>query len=167
MGYMLRAGRTGVLFRTRPWFGTQIKWLPAEDKTIDPSPSVRPDGGSSSKVQSLFVGGASSSEVAAPCNLPIPRIAEAIVVSCPQSNSESLPSFAASSVVSRTLSSSGDAWGLSSNGVLSNEAGASDPFNGVLSVSLVNVVVPDEPFNGVPSLGEGESNDGADTRLGL
>jgi hypothetical protein len=103
----------------------------------------------------------------APCNLLMPRIADAIVVSCPQSNSESLPSSAASSVVSRTVSSSGDGWGSPSNDFLSNGAGACDPFDGVFSACLSNVVVCDEPFNGVPSLGEGAANDGADARLGL
>ncbi len=80
------------------------------------------------------------------------------MVSCPQSNSEPLHSSAASSVVSRTVSSSGDAWGRPSNDVLSNGAGACDPPNGVFPANLSNVVVvPDEPFNGVPSLGEGET----------
>ena len=60
--------------------------------------------------------------------------------------------------MSSTLSSSGDAWGSPSNDFLSN---------GVFSACLSNVVVRYEPFNGVPSLGEGESKDGADTRLGL
>ena len=38
---------------------------------------------------------------------------------------------------------------------LSNVAEACDSFTGVFSASLSNVVVPDEPFNGVPSLGGG------------
>ncbi len=88
------------------------------------------------------------------------------MVSCPQSNSESLPSSAASSVVSRTVSSSGDGWGSPSDYFLSNGAGACDPFNGVFSACLSNVVVRDEPFNGVPSLGEGAANDGANVMLG-
>ncbi len=61
--------------------------------------------------------------------------------------------------MSRTVSSSGDAWGRS----LSNEV----LFNGVLSESLSNGVASYDPFNGIPSLGEGETNDGADARLGL
>ncbi len=85
------------------------------------------------------------------------------MVSCPQSNSEPLPS---SSVVSRTVSSSGDAWGSPSNDVLSNGAEACDLFNGVFSACLSNVVVRDEPFYGEPSLGEGAANDGANVMLG-
>jgi hypothetical protein len=46
-------------------------------------------------------------------------------------------------------------------------AGACDPFNEVFSGSLSNGVVSDDPFNGAPSLGEGETNDGADARLEL
>ncbi len=89
-------------------------------------------------------------------------------MSFPQSNSDALSSSAASSVVSRTVSSSGDAWGPSpSNNIFFNGAGACDPFNGVLSESLSNGVVSDDPFHGAPSLGEGETNDGADARLGL
>ncbi len=112
---------------------------------------------------------ASSSEAAASSNLFIPSSVEAIAVSFPQSNSEALSSSAESSVASRTVSSSGDAWVSSlSNTVLStsNGAVACVPFNGVSSGSLFNGGLCD-PFNGVPSLGEGETNDGADARLGL
>ena len=123
-------------------------WLLAEDKTIVPSPSARPARGSSSKVQSSLDGGASSSEVAAPSNLPIPRIAEAITVSFPQSNSEALSSPAKSSVVSRTVSSSGDPLVSSpSNEVLSNVAVTCVLFNGVSSEFLFNGGSCD-PFNG-------------------
>jgi hypothetical protein len=67
-------------------------------------------------------------------------------------------------LVVRTVSSSGDSLALSSNKVLCNGAVASDPFNGAFSGVLFNGVVSDDPFNGAPSLGEGETNDGADAR---
>ena len=106
--------------------------------------------GCPSKVHSCIGADASSSEVGAPSNLPIPRIAEAIVVSFPQSNSEALSSSEGSNVVSRKVSSSGDSLALSSNKVLCNGAVAGDPFNGACSGVLFNGVVFDDPCNGAP-----------------